>query len=65
MNLHQPCTDAEKISVHEVFGNFSRRSDKKLMATHLKVGSVCNSPFQNSLQEKRTAKILFSFLQLC
>jgi hypothetical protein len=51
--------------VHEVFGNFSRPARKELMAPHLEVGSVCNSPFQNSLQEKRTAKIIFSISQSC
>jgi hypothetical protein len=41
----------------------SRRSEKKLMATHLKVGSVFNSPFQNSLQEKKRRKFFFSARQ--
>jgi hypothetical protein len=55
----------KKNSVNETPNFFSFRSEKKFMATRVKVGSVFNSPFQNSLQEKRTRKFIFSFLQSC
>jgi len=55
----------KKISADESLGNFFRPARKEFNGDALKVGSVCNSPFQNSLQEKRTINFFFSFLQLC
>jgi len=43
---------------------FSTNQKRILSAMQIRVGSVFNSPFQISLQEKNNAKIFFSFSQL-
>jgi hypothetical protein len=45
--------------------NFSRLGKENRWRCRFNFGSVFNSPFQNSLQEKNSDKIFFSFLQSC
>jgi hypothetical protein len=62
---HRLRTHAETKFPHQKSWKFFLTSRKRiLLAMQIRFGSVFNSPFQISLQEKNNAKIFFSFSQL-